>query len=228
MVTTPGQRFVQRQEAARSSTSNTTAADVTYDTSVLSEGGYSWSSPEVTVDTAGKYLAIYDVGQVVLASTRACGTLVPSVNSTNQTAYRATHRYLRNSGGNHGTSFGVCVLDLAASDAVKVRNPGALTPTDAAGNWATNVSHGGALQLVYLGDLDMTEVQRTVDAAEVGNSTINTTRPWLDSSGTWVKITYNSEVVDDGALYGGSGGDVTLAANKKYLIAWVRSERERL
>ncbi len=220
MVTTAGQRFVRRHDAARSSTANGTAADIGYDTAVLSEGGYSWSSPEVTVDTAGKYLTIFDIGQCDLASTRAVGTLVPSVNTTDQNIYRARHRYLRNSGGQHGASIGMCVLDLAANDDVKVRNPGALTPTDAAGNYATNASYGGGLQLLYLGDPSMTEVQRTTDAAEVGTSNINATRPWLVGSGTWTKITYNSEVIDDDGLYGGSGGDLTLAANKKYLIVW--------
>ncbi len=220
MVTTAGQRFVRRHDATRSSTANGTAADIGYDTAVLSEGGYSWSSPEVTVDTAGKYLTIFDIGQCDLASTRAVGTLVPSVNTTDQNIYRARHRYLRNSGGQHGASIGMCVLDLAANDDVKVRNPGALTPTDAAGNYATNASYGGGLQLLYLGDPSMTEVQRTTDAAEVGTSNINATRPWLVGSGTWTKITYNSEVIDDDGLYGGSGGDITLAANTKYLVVW--------
>lgn len=221
MATTPGQRFVRRHDAARSSTSNTTAADITYDTAVISEGGYSWSSPEVTVDEAGPYLCIFDIGQVDLASTRAVGTLVPSVNTTDQTRFRATHRYLRNSGGaQQGASIGKCILDLSASDDVKIRNPGALTPTDAVGSYATNSSFGGALQLIRLPDNDWTHVERTSDAAEVGTSDINTTRPWIDSSGTWTTITYDSEVRDDGGLYSGSGGDLTLAANTKYLIVY--------
>lgn len=220
MAITPGQRFVRRHNAARSSTSNTTAADISYDTAVISEGGYSWSSPEVTVDEAGLYLTIFDIGQANLASTRAVGTLVPSINTTDQARFRATHRYLRNSGGNHGASIGMAILDLAASDDVKVRNPGALTPTDAVGNYATNSGSGGGLQLIRLPANDFTHVERTADAAEVGQSNINTTRPWLDSSGTWTKITYNSEVNDDAGLYSGSGGDITLAANTKYMIVW--------
>ena len=216
-----GDRFVRRHNAARSSTSNTTAADISYDTAVISETGYSWSSPEVTVTDAGRYLCIFDIGQVDLASTRAVGTLVPSINSTDQTRFRATHRYLRNSGGaQEGASIGKCILDLSASDAVKVRNPGALTPTDAVGNYATNAGYGGGLQLIRLPDNDWTHVERTSDAAEVGTSNINTTRPWLDSSGTWTTVTYNSEINDDAGLYPGSGGDLTLAANTKYLIVF--------
>lgn len=220
MATTAGQRFVRRHDAARGTTSNTTAADISYDTAVLSEGGYSWSSPEVTVDEAGLYLAVYDVGQVRLASTRAVGTLVPSINATDQTRFRSTHRYLRNSGGDEGASIGMAILDLAASDDVKVRNPGVLTPTDSFGNYATLASFGGALQLIRLPANDFTHVERTVDAAECGVSNINATRPWVDSSGTWTKITYNSEVNDDDALYSGSGGDLTLAANTKYMVVW--------
>ena len=221
MATSPGQRFVRRHNAARSSTANGTAADIAYDTAVLSEGGYSWSSPEVTVDEAGLYLCIYDLGQVELASTRAVGTLVPSVNTTDQTRFRATHRYLRNSGGaDSGASIGMCILDLAVNDDVKVRNPGALTPTDAVGNYATLSGFSGGLQMIRLPANDFTHVERTSDAAEVGQSNINTTRPWTDTDGTWTKITYNSEVNDDDGLYSGSGGDLTLAANTKYLIVW--------
>lgn len=221
MATSPGQRFVRRHNAARSSTSNTTAADISYDTAVLSEGGYSWSSPEVTVDEAGLYLFIFDLGQCDLASSRAVGSLVPSINTTDQTRFRATHRYLRNSGGaQHGASIGMCILDLSASDDVKVRNPGSLSDTDFLGNYATNASFGGGIQLIRLNAGNFTHVERTSNATEVGTSNINATRPWLDSSGTWTKITYNSEVNDDDNLYSGSGGDITLGANKKYLITW--------
>ncbi len=220
MATSPGQRFVRRHNAARGSTANGTAADISYDTAVLSEGGYTWSSPEATVDEAGLYLCIYDIGEVQTASTRAVGTLVPSVNTTDQTTFRAGHRYLRNSGGNHNTSFGVCILDLSASDDVKVRNPGALAPTDAVGNYATNAGQGGGFQLIRLNAGNFTQVRRTSDAAECGISNINTTRPWLDSSGTWTTITYNSEDRDDDGLYSGSGGDLTLKANTKYMVVW--------
>ncbi len=217
-----GQRFIRRQNAARTSTANATAADVSYDTAVISEGGYTYNGPDVEVDTAGRYLCIFDIGQVDLASTRAVGTLVPRINgTTDQTRFRATHRYLRNSGGSQqGASIGKCILDLAANDNVRVRNPGALTPTDAVGNYATNATYGGALQLIRLPDTDWTHVERTADAAEVGTSNINATRPWLDSSGTWTTVTYNSEINDDGALYPGTGGDLTLAANTKYLIVF--------
>ncbi len=53
MATTPGQKFVRRHDAARGTTANGTAADISYDTAVYAEGGYTWSSPEVTVDEAG-------------------------------------------------------------------------------------------------------------------------------------------------------------------------------
>lgn len=221
MATTAGDRFVRRHNAARGSTSNTTAADITYDTAELSDGdGYTYNGPDVEVDTAGKYLATFDLGQCDLASTRAVGTLVPRVNGVDQTRFRASHRYLRNSGGTEGASIGMAILDLAATDDVRVRNPGVLTPTDALGNYATRVSYGGGLQLLRLPDGNFTHVERTVDAAECGISNINATRPWIDSSGTWTKITYNSEVADDDSLYPGTGGDVTLAASTKYLIVW--------
>ncbi len=222
MATTPGQRFVRRHDAARTTTSNTTAADITYDTAVISEGGYSWGSPEVTVDEAGLYLTIFDIGQVDLASTRACGTLVPSVNTSDQTRFRATHRYTRNSDSSlQGASIGMCILDLSASDDVKVRNPGSLTPTDAIGSYATNASYGGGLQLIRLPAENFTHVERTSDSTgEVGTSNINATRPWIDSSGTWNDITYNSELNDDDGLYPGTGADLTLAADTKYLIVW--------
>ncbi len=143
MATDPGQKFIRRHNAARSSTSNTTAADISYDTAVTLEGGYTWSSPEVTVDEAGLYLCLFDIGEVQLSgSTRACGTLVPSVNTTDQTYYKARHRYLRDSGGNHNVSNGMAILNLSASDDVKVRNPGSLTGTDAVGNYATNSGAG--------------------------------------------------------------------------------------
>ncbi len=160
------------------------------------------------------------VGLVDVASTRACGTLVPRVNSVDQAVFRATHRYLRNSGGNDGCSFVPAILDLNNTDNVRVRNPGALAPTDAIGNYACGAGEGGGIQMIRLPAGNLTDVRRTVDAAEIGVSNINTTRPWLDSSGTWTTVTYNSEVQDDDALYPGTGGDVTLAANTKYLIVW--------
>ncbi|MCP5010295.1 MAG: hypothetical protein GY942_09980, partial [Aestuariibacter sp.] len=114
----------------------------------------------------------------------------------------------------------MAILDLSASDDVKVRNPGVLTPTDSLGNYATDVNNGGAIQLVRLPAENYTHVERTVDAAEVGTSNINTTRPWVDASGTWTTITYDSEVRDDDSIYPGSGGDITLAASTKYLVVW--------
>ncbi len=216
-----GQRFIRRQNAARTSTANATAADVSYDTAVLSEGDYTYTGPQVSVDTAGYYLNLFDIGLCDLASTRAVGTLVPSVNAVQQAVFRASHRYLRNSGGaQDGCSFGAAILDLSASDNVRVRNPGALTPTDAVNNYATGAGEGGGLQLIRLPDGDFTDVRRTTDAAEVGTSNINTTRPWLDSSGTWTTITFNSTVSNDGSRYSGSGGDITLEANTKFLIVW--------
>jgi len=220
VATSPGQRFVRRHDAARSSTSNTTAADISFDTAVISEGGYSWSSPEVTVDEAGFYLCMFDIGEVQLAATRTVGTLVPSVNTTDQTLYKARHRYLRNSGGNHGPSNGQCILNLSASDDVKVRNPGTVSGTDAFGNYATNVNQGGGFQLIRLPDGNFTEVQRTTSQSPITITYANATRPWLDSTATWTQITFTSEVQDDDNLYSGSGGDVTLAASTKYLICY--------
>ncbi len=219
MATTPGQRFVRRHNAARSSTSNTTAADISYDTAVISEGGYSWSSPEVTVDEAGLYLCIYDIGEVQLASTRAVGTLVPSVNTTDQTYYKARHRYLRNSGGNHNASWGACILDLSASDDVKIRNPGTVTGTDAVGNYATNSGQGGGFQMIRLNAGNFTEVRRGSNQS-MTITYANATRPWLDSTPTLTQVTFTSEVRDDDGLYPGTGGDLTLAANTKYLIVY--------
>ncbi len=224
MATTPGQRFVRRQNAARSSTSNTTAADITYDTAVLLEGGYSYSSPEVTVDEAGYYLHIFDIGQVQLSgSTRAVGTLVPSINTTDQTRNKATHRYLRNSGGNHGASIGFDIHDLSVNDDVKVRNPGGgVTGTDAVGNYATNAGAGGALQLIRLPDGNFCHVERQSNLG-INISYENATRPWIDSTGSWTQITFTNEINDDDAVYGGSGGDLTLKANKKYIIVYIGS-----
>ena len=220
MAIAVGQRFVRRQEAARSSTSNTTAADIGYDTAVLSEGGYgTWGSDEVTVDTAGKYLYIADLGQVDVVSTRAVGTLVPVVNGvTQEPVGLATHRYLRNSGGAQaGASIGAGILDLAVSDAVGVRNPGAILSVDALGNYATDSSAGGALQLIRLPDNDFLHLERNTDQS-IATSLINSTRPWLDSSGTWTKITWPTEVSDTGNWHAASSGDVILPANSKFLI----------
>jgi len=223
-ATDPGDRFVRRHNAARTSTSNTSAADITYDTAVLSDGsGFTYNGPDVEVDTAGPYLFIFDIGQADHAgSDRDVGTLIPRINgSTDKVRHRATHRYLRNSGGaQHGASIAFAILDLAATDDVRVRMPGALTPTDAIGTYATNASYGGGMQLLALPDNDWTHVERTSDAAECGVSDINATRPWIDSSGTWTTVTYNDEVQDDDGLYPGSGGSLTLAANTKYMVVW--------
>ncbi len=220
-----GDRFVRNHTAARTSTSNTTAANLTYNNTLINDdvASYTYTGPHFTVTDAGRYLFVFDIGQVDLASTRAVGTLVPRIGSvqTDLPRFRATHRYLRNSGGaQEGASIGMCILDLPASEQVRVRMPGTLSPTDAINNYATNVNYGGAMQCIRLPDTDWTHVERTSDAAEVGTSNINTTRPWLVGSGTWTKITYNSEVNDDGALYPGTGGDLTLAANTKYLVVW--------
>lgn len=223
MAVAVGERFVRRHNAARTSTANTTAADITYDTAVLNEGtGYTYTGPHVAADTAGLYLFIFDLGQCDLASTRACGTLLPRINgTTDKTRFRASHRYLRNSDAcQSGASIGMCILDLAANDNVRVRNPGAVDQTDAVGNYATNSGAGGGMQLLRLPANSLTHVERTSNAAEVGTSNIQSTRPWLDGSGTWTTITYNSEVQDDDSLYPGSGGDLTLAADTKYLVVW--------
>ena len=221
MATTPGQRFVRRHNAARTSTSNTSAGDISYDTSVLSEGGYSWSAPEVTVDEAGLYLCIFDIGEVQLSgSTRAVGTLLPSVNTTDQTYYKGRHRYLRNSGGNHNVSNGMCILDLSVNDDVKIRNPGVVTGTDSLGNYATNSGQGGGLQMIRLNAGNFTEVRRTTSQSPVTITYANATRPWLNSTLLTTQVTWTTEVRDDDNLYGGSGGDLTLAANTKYMILY--------
>jgi len=213
-----GDRYVRRQDAARGATANNASSTIGYDSEVIANPGFSYASNAIRPDTAGRYLAIYDLGQVDFASTRAVGTLLPQVNGVNAwDGYLATHRYLRNSGGAQaGASIGAAMLPLSANDDVS----GAVAGVDAVGNYATRSGQGGALQLIRLNDGNFTEVRRTVSASEVGTSNINATRPWLDSSGTWTKITFNSEVEDDDALYPGSGGDLTLKANKKYFIIW--------
>ena len=227
MAIAVGDRFVRRQNAARASTSNTTAADIGYDTAVLSEGGYgAWGSDEVTVDTAGKYLYVGDLGQVNVASTRAVGTLVPVVNGvTQEPVGLATHRYLRNAGGAlEGASIGAGILDLAASDAVGVRNPGAILSVDAVGNYATDAGAGGACQLIRLPDNDFVHLERNTDQS-IATSLINSTRPWLDSSGSWTKITWPTETSDTGNWHAASSGDVILPANSKFLVVWTTSFR---
>lgn len=220
MATENGEKFLRTHTTSRGITANTIAADISYDTAVFDEGGFVGTSTTCTVDTAGKYLTIFDLGQCDVSSNRACGILVPTINGIQQTIFRATHRYLRNSGGTMGASIGHAILDLAVSDIVRVRNPAIIDPTDAVGNYATNAGYGGGFQMVYLGTGKFTFVKRDVDANEVGMSDINLTRPWADSDGTWVQITFNSEVQDDDSLYGGSGGNVTLKAGKKYMIVW--------
>ncbi len=217
-----GERYVRRHTPTRSGFSNTTAADVTYDNEEINDGsGWTYSAPAVETDTAGLYLIAYDLGQVQQASTRAVGTLIPRINGASDlTTHPATHRYLRNSGGSMGASIGFTIRNLSASDDVRVRNPGnTLASVDALGTFGTQSGNGGALQVIRLPDGNFTHVRRIDPAAEVGTSNINTTRPWVDSSGTWTKITFQSELADDDNLWS-SGGDVTLRANTKYLILW--------
>ena len=99
MAIAVGDRFVRRQDAARASEPNTTAADTGYDTAVISDGsGYgTWGAGETDttrVDTAGKYLWIGDLGQVNDSlSNRGVGTLVPVVDSvTQEPVGLASHR----------------------------------------------------------------------------------------------------------------------------------------
>ncbi len=226
MAITTGQRFVRSQVAARSTTSNTTAADITYDTAEISEGGYSWSSPEVTVDTAGLYLYIGDIGQVDIASTRAVGTHVPTINGVLQTPIGlASHRYLRNSGGTEGASIGMGILDVPLNGSIKVRNPGNAYNSshfiDHLGNYATRVNYGGGIQLIKLPEGNLTQLIRNNSNADVvGISNINTTRPWIDSSGVWEKLTWGTKSRDDDNLAANLDGDIVLKANKKYIIVW--------
>lgn len=223
-----GDRFVRRQDAARGSTANATAADVGYDTAVISEGGFGvWGSDEVVVDTAGKYFYVGDLGQIDLTGVqRAVGTLVPVINGvTQEPVGLATHRYIRDAGGaTEAASIGAGILDLSASDAVGVRNPGAILTIDAFGNYATDSGAGGALQLIRLPDNDFLHLERSTDQS-IATSLIDSTRPWIDSSGSWTKITWPTEVSDAGNWHAASSGDVVLPANSKFLIVATTSCR---
>ncbi len=221
-----GDRFVRRQNAARASASNLTAADIGYDTAVISEGGYgAWGAGETDttrVDTAGKYLWIADYGRVAdLLSNRGVGTIVPVVDGvTQEPVGLATHRYLRGAGGaNEGASIGFGILDVAIDSDIGAHKPGAILSVDAAGSFATDATAGGALQLMRLPDGDFLHLERSTDQA-ITSSVINTTRPWVDSSGTWTKLTWPTEVSDDGAWHAASSGDVILPAGTKFLIVW--------
>ena len=215
-----GDRFVRNHVAARTAVSNTTPSTLDLDTAVHADTG-TWSSSQFTATESGLYLCMIDLGQVDTASTRAAGTLVPRVNGVDIDPFRATHRYIRNqSGAREGAAFGASVLDLSVSDTVELRNPGTIGTTEAAGEYETRAGVGGSLQLLKLPDLGLTYIRRIVDQTGIGQSQINTTRPWLDSSGTWTQVTFDTETQDDDGLYSGTGGDVTLAANTKYLVAY--------
>ena len=214
-----GDRFVRNHIAIRTAVANGTASTLDLDTALHADTG-TWAASQFTATEAGLYLCMIDLGQVDTSSARAAGTLVPRVNGVDVDPFRATHRFLRDSAGaTEGASFGASVLDLVVSDTVELRNPGTIGSTEAVGNYATRAGVGGALQLLKLPDLGLTYLRRVADQTGVATSEINTTRPWLDSSGTWTQLTFDTESQDDDGLYSG-GGDVTLAANTKYLVTY--------
>lgn len=220
--TKPGHRHVRRHNASRSSTSNSTAASLTYDTNVISpEGGLVYDGPGLTVDQDGVYILVYDLGQVDLGgSTRAVGTLVPRVNGVDQGAKRASHRYLRNSGGaQHNASFAVCMHKFNADEDWEVRVPGTLTVTDAVGNYGTNLGFGGGMQTIYLGNGNYTEIFANSNRTDIGETNAATTRPWLDTTPSMGNVVATNELYDDDDLWT-SGTDVDLKANTKYAIGW--------
>jgi hypothetical protein len=223
MVTTVGQRFVRRQSAARANVSFTTAADLGYDTAVLSEGGYgTWGSDEVTVDTAGKYLCVHGLGRPRSSGTaRSQGYSAIVVNGTLNGIHGLSGSYYQRNTGSalEGGGIGTAILDLASSDAVGSRIAGT-TYGSAVGDFDTNANDGSGIQLVKLPDGgDFMELERSTNQS-ISNSDIDATRPWADSSGTWTKITWPTENSDTGAWHAASSGDVTLPANKKFLICW--------
>jgi len=224
-----GDRFVRRQSASRSAVSNTSAADLGYDTAVLSETEYEgWGVTDtdaVKVLSAGKYLLIHGTGEAAnTSSLRQVGTLVPVVNNVDQGPVAlATHRYTRVSGGaNEGVSIGFGILDLAANDTVGSNIPGVWGgKVDALGTFDVAADNGGGIQLVKLDDTGQwLHLERAADQALTAPTDHNTTRPWLDSTGTWTKFTWPTEIADASGLHAASSGDVTLGANKKYLITY--------
>ena len=217
----PGDRYVRRQSAARTGVSNTTVADFDYDTEEIADFG-SWSSAEVTVDNDGKYLVVHGTGEAATpgSGSRHVGTNSILVNGSSQGIHGlTTHRYVRVSGGaDEGVSLGAAILDLTDGDTVGSQIDGT-TYADAVGSFDVPADAGGAFQILRLPDGDFLELERTSNQA-LSQSDINATRPWLDSSGTWTKITWPTENSDDGNWHVASSGDVTLPANGKFIVVY--------
>lgn len=225
MAISDGQRFVRRQSSARTAIDNESNSANSFDTAVLSEGGYSWASNQADVDTAGKYLAIHGTGEVrESGQNRALGRDVLTVNGASQGIHGATtHRYVRRSGGaDENASLGATILDLAANDDVgsEVAAAAELGGTyDRLGEYDTNADSGAGLQLIKLPDGDFLKLERSSDQA-IATSNINATRPWGSGSGSWTKLTWPTETTDDGGWHAAGSGDVVLPANSKFLICY--------
>ena len=223
MTISVGERYVRYQAAARSAADNDVDATISYDTAHILEGGYTYNGPDVEVDTAGLYLWVGDLGKVnIELQVWGNGTLWPRINGTTDLIqYRGTHRVTRGTTGTHwATSIGAAILDLAADDTVEVRIGTSATGTSAYLDYATDANLGGGLQLVRLPDGNLTEVSRSSDLTSTAISLLNTTRPWTESDGDWEAITFDSEDRDDDGLYPGTGSDLTLKADTKYLIMY--------
>jgi len=223
MVIAAGEKFIRRQSAAKSGVSNTLVADFTLDTAVTSEGGYgTWGSNEVTVDTVGRYLVIHGTGEVVEAGTqRSVGTNSILVGGTSQGIHGlSTHRYLRNTGGaDEGVSLGVGIVDATAgTEAIGSQTDGS-TYADAVGSYDYLANDGAGIQIISLGTGNFLELERSTQQ-NVALSNINLTRPWLESSGTWTKVTWPTENHDEGNWHVATSGDVVLPASSKFLISW--------
>lgn len=222
MVTAIGDRFVRRQASARTTISWVTTADLAVDTAVIEDGtGYgTWSSNEIDVDTAGKYLCIAGLGRTGGTTTRGRGFTGIVVNGTLQGRVGlAGNHYERNTGtAQDANGHGFGILDLSASDTVGMSVDSTTVTTDS-GEFTTAANDGGGFQLLRLPDGDFCHLERT-SGLTIGNSNIDSTRPWLDSSGTWTKVTWPTETADDGNWHAASSGDVTLPANGKFLVVW--------
>jgi len=220
---TPGQKFIRRQSAARTNVSNTAVADFSLDTAVTSEGGFgTWGSNEVTVDTIGRYLVIHGTGEVdTSGTTREVGTNSIVVDGTSQDIHGlTTHRYVRNAGGaEEAVSLGVGIVDATAgTEAIGSRIDGS-SFADSRGDFDMRADHGAGIQIIALGTGNFLELERTSNQS-VALSNINTTRPWLESSGVWSKITFPTENHDEGGWHAAASGDVVLPASSKFLVSW--------
>ena len=222
MAVAVGDRFVRRHAAARSSTSWTATADLPVDTAVIEDGtGYgTWTSDEISVDTAGKYLCIAGLGRTGGTTTRGSGFTGIVVNGTLEgLPGLAGNYYERNTGtAQDSNGLGAAILDLSASDTVGM-SIDAATASEINGAFTVAANDGGGFQLLRLPDGDFCHLERST-ALNISNSNIDSTRPWTDSSGTWTKVTWPTETADDGNWHAASSGDVVLPANSKFLVVW--------